>query len=350
MRTPGFGAQPRLNMLDDLLAHQLVFVGGKGGVGKTTIAAATALSAADRGRRCLLVSTDPAHSLGDIFRREIGDPQQELGPHLWGVEIDPDREAARHIDAVKSQMKALVHPRLYGEVDRQLDLARDAPGAAEAALLERVAMLMGQDGSRYDLVVFDTAPSGHTVRLLSLPEVMGAWMDGLLRHRQRAGRLAAALGRLGDGPAGGDELSLIDNPADHEPGSRNAQIHERLQARRRTFLVARERLLDPTTTAFLLVTNADKLSILESRRVRDLLSRFDVGVWGVVVNRVLPGAAGGEFLAARRRQEQAYRTEIDRLFARLPRVAVPLLEHDVHGTDALRQVGELLRRGWEAGR
>ena len=337
-----------MKMLEDLLAHQLVFVGGKGGVGKTTIAAAVAVAAADQGRRCLLVSTDPAHSLGDIFGREIGDRQQELGPDLWGVEIDPDREAARHIDAVKAQMKALVHPRLYGEVDRQLDLARDAPGSAEAALLERVATLMGHDGSRYDLVIFDTAPSGHTVRLLSLPEVMGAWMDGLLRHRQRAGRLTAALGRLGGGPAAGDELTLIDNPTDHEPGSREAQIHERLQARRRTFLVARERLLDQATTAFVLVMNADKLSILESRRVRDLLSRFDVGVWGVVVNRLLPSAAGN-FLAARRTQEQAYRTEIDRLFARVPRVAVPLLERDVHGTDALRQVGALLRRRWESG-
>ena len=337
-----------MKMLDDLLAHQLVFVGGKGGVGKTTIAAAVAVAAADQGRRCLLVSTDPAHSLGDIFGREIGDRQQELGPDLWGVEIDPDREAARHIDTVKAQMKALVHPRLYGEVDRQLDLARDAPGSAEAALLERVATLMGHDGSRYDLVIFDTAPSGHTVRLLSLPEVMGAWMDGLLRHRQRAGRLTAALGRLGGGPAAGDELALIDTPADHEPGSREAQIHERLQARRRTFLVARERLLDQATTAFVLVMNADKLSILESRRVRDLLSRFDVGVWGVVVNRLLPSAAGN-FLAARRTQEQAYRTEIDRLFARVPRVAVPLLERDVHGTDALRQVGALLRRRWESG-
>ena len=333
-------------MLQDLLAHQIVFVGGKGGVGKTTIAAALAVTAADGGRRCLLVSTDPAHSLGDIFEREIGDRRQALGPDLWGLEIDPDRAAARHVDDVKAQMKTLVHPRLYDEVDRQLDLARDAPGAAEAALLERVAALMGHDGSQYDLVVFDTAPSGHTVRLLSLPEVMGAWMDGLLRHRRRAGRFAAALGRFGGGAAGGDELSLIDQAADHAPGSREAQIHDRLQARRRTFLVARERLLDRTATAFLLVVNTDKLSILESRRVGDLLARFGVGIWGVVVNRVLPSTAGGEFLAARRAQESAYRAEIDRLFARLPRVTVPLLERDVHGAETLRRVGAALRREW----
>ncbi len=329
-------------MLKELLAHHLVFVGGKGGVGKTTVAAAVALAGADRGRRCLLVSTDPAHSLGDIFEREVGAKPRRLESGLWGLEIDPEAEAARHIDAVKAQMKALVHPRLYDEIDRQLDLTRYAPGAVEAALLERIAALMGEAGAAYDTVVFDTAPSGHTVRLLSLPEVMGAWMDGLLRRRERAGRLSSALKHLGGGQVEGDDLSLIDAARDQPPDSRDARIHDRLQARRRTFLVARERLVDPAATAFLLVVNTDKLSILESRRVAALLDRFDVAVWGVVVNRVLPEEADGAFLEARRAQERVYRMEIDGAFADLPRVSVPLLDSDVRGVAALRRIGSLL--------
>lgn len=329
---------------DGLLGRGIVFVGGKGGVGKTTTAAALALAAAERGRTCLVVSTDPAHSLGDIFGRAIGDTETALAPNLTGLEIDPDRAATAHIASVKERMKALVHPRLYDEIDRQLDLAAYTPGTTEAALIERVAELMAQAGSRFDMVIFDTAPSGHTVRLLSLPEVMSAWMDGLLRHRERSSRLGAMLGHLEGKPGRGDDLSLIDEHADHARDSREARINDILQARRRKFIVARERLLDVAGTAFLLVVNPDRLSILESRRVVDTLARFDLPVSSVVVNRVLPDTAdaAGAFIDARRAQERAYLREIEEVFPALPRTIVPLRPDDVQGFDALRAIGARL--------
>ena len=120
-----------------------------------------------------------------MFDLAIGSGERRLADNLWGLEIDPDEEAERHIASVKHRMKSLVHPRMYGEVERQLDLARLAPGTVEAALLERMAELMGEGGQRFDLVLFDTAPTGHTLRLLSLPEIMMAWTDGLLRHGER---------------------------------------------------------------------------------------------------------------------------------------------------------------------
>ena len=337
--------------LRELFGRHLIFVGGKGGVGKTTTAAALGLLAAEQGRSCLLVSTDPAHSLGDIFDTPIGDTETRLRERLHGLEIDPEVEAQSHIDRVKTQMKTLVHPRLYGEIERQLDLARYSPGTSEAALLERVAELMGEDGSRFDLVIFDTAPSGHTVRLLSLPEIMGAWTDGLLRHRERSGRLSSTLRHLGGGRVKGDDLSMIDSAADHPEGSVTAQISDVLQRRRRKFLVARERLVDKETTAFLLVMNPDKLSILESRKVVGLLRRFKIEVFGLVVNRVLPPdlvTGHEEFLDARRQQEDEYRKEIDEVFANLPQIVVPLLRRDVHGTESLMQIGRSLVEGWTA--
>lgn len=323
----------------------LLFVGGKGGVGKTTAAAALGLAAADRGRRCLLVSTDPAHSLADLFGRPVGDRGAAVADGLRALEIDPDRQADAHVRTVKARMKRLVHPRLYDEVDRQLDLARLAPGTMEAALLERVAEVMTLAGREYDQVVFDTAPTGHTVRLLSLPDVMAAWTDGLLGHRERAARLGAALRGLGGGRVRGDDLSRLETAADHEPGSRDARLDDLLRARRRKFIAAREQLLDRSRTAFVSVLNPDRLSVLETVRAHEVLRRFSIPVTALVVNRVLPDDAGGAFLAARRRQEARYLTEIDRAFAGVPRVRIPLLPGDVHDFDTLRALGRRIAGG-----
>ncbi len=110
--------------MHQLFDRRIIFVGGKGGVGKTTTAGALALMAADRGRSTLIVSTDPAHSLGDVFDIRIGNRETPLGPNLSGLEIDPEAEAESHIATVKMSMKSLVAPRLYGEIDRQLEFAR----------------------------------------------------------------------------------------------------------------------------------------------------------------------------------------------------------------------------------
>jgi arsenite-transporting ATPase len=212
----------------DLLDRRILFVGGKGGVGKTTTAAALGLQAAGRGRRCLVVSMDPAHSLGDIFEQPIGNREIALAEGLWGLEIDPDAAADQHIATVKETMRSLVRPALYSEIERQMTLARLAPGSTEAAMLERMSELMVEAPGRYDLIIFDTAPTGHTLRLLSLPEIMSAWTDGLLKHRERSDKLGEVFGRLGGkrSPAKGDDLSYLaeDAPGENDRDSRIRQI------------------------------------------------------------------------------------------------------------------------------
>ncbi len=327
----------------DLFDRRILFVGGKGGVGKTTVAASLALTAAKRGKRCLVVSTDPAHSLGDIFDREIGSRETALAPGLNGLEIDPDSEADRYLATVKQNMRSLVRPQLYGEIDRQMDLARHTPGAAEAAMLDRVADLMIDARGRQDLVVFDTAPTGHTLRLLSLPEVMAAWTDGLLRHQERSNHLGRVLRNLGGKRGKRDDLSLIDGgdpPA--EGGDTASRIQTVLLERRRKFHRARRLMLDADVTGFVLVLIPERLPILESRKALHTLRHFNVPVSAMVVNWVLPDHVDGAFFTKRREQEARYRAEIDETFASLRRIELPLLESDVQGIDTLERIGAML--------
>lgn len=328
--------------LSGLLRGSLLFVGGKGGVGKTTIAAALGLAAADAGRRCLVVSTDPAHSLGDVLDLRVGADERGVTAGLWAIEIDPDEEAEQHITSVKLQMKGLVHPRMHGEVDRQLDLAALAPGTMEAALLERMADLIGRAGSDYDLILFDTAPTGHTLRLLALPELMMAWTEGLLRHDERASSLNAALERFGGTPPKDDLALLQDALASRQASSRAARLTEILRRRQQKLRRAREALLDDSTSGFVLVMNPDRLSVVESGRARRSLAKARVPVSAVVVNRVLPPDVPGAFMEARRRQEQEYLETIEQEFGDLPRVRLPMLPDDIHGIEALRRVADRL--------
>ena len=330
--------------MDHLFDRRIIFVGGKGGVGKTTTAGALALMAGEAGRSTLLVSTDPAHSLGDIFDIRVGNKETPLAPNLAGLEIDPEAEAERHIATVKMSMKSLVAPKMYGEIDRQLELARHSPGTVEAALLERMADLMSDAKSRFDLLIFDTAPSGHTIRLLSLPEVLSAWSDGMLGQQDRSRRLGDLLKVFGRDHSREDEFGMIGGSKEESDDSRDSRIQDILLTRRRKFHRARALLTDPAVTAFLMVLTAERLPILETKKTLDLLGKFDVPVAGMIVNRLLPPEADGDFLQERRAQEQEYRDEIDRTFAHLQRVYLNLLPHDVHGVETLLEIGRAILR------
>ena len=302
-----------------------MFFGGKGGVGKTTCSAALALWASEQGRRVLLVSTDPAHSTSDVLGTTLGPDVTEVMPGLSGLEIDPEREARRYLDDVKARLTGLFAPGVIREAARQIELAASMPGVADVALFDRMADVMMTRAGEFDLVVFDTAPTGHSLRLLRMPELMTTWIEALARRRREANAGMAAAGQVGTGaePAPDPVLALLDQRA------------ARLGA-------VRDELANGERVGFVLVLVPERLPIEETVRARQALEDSRMHVDGLVVNRVLPDEASGSYFEARKSQERVYLDEIDRRLSGTPRAIVPLLPTDVHGLETLRTVGTFL--------
>ena len=299
-----------------LIDKRVLFFGGKGGVGKTTCASAMAVAASQAGKRVLLVSTDPAHSTSDMFERPIGPEPVPMLPNLHGLEIDGAFESRRYVAEVKEHIKDLFGPNILKEAHRQIDLAASMPGAEEMALFDRIGALIRGEDDRFDVIIFDTAPTGHTLRLIRMPELMEAWIRALSRSRR------AMLGI--------------------EQDDKTDPVMMSLSARLEHLREFRARLLSPRVSAFVLVLIAERLPVEETARAIDLLDEAGVTVGGLVINRILPDTSPDPFLRARHDQEQVYLDEIDRRFKKHLKVRVPQLPSDVHGVQTLAHLATVL--------
>ncbi len=250
-----------------------VFFGGKGGVGKTTVSCAYARKCAADGIETLVVSTDPAHSVTDVFdQRFSDDPEPVEGvDHLDAMEIDPEDEVQRHLQEIREGLSEQVSSAMVSEINRQLEMSHGPPGAYEAALFDAFIGVMREESDPYDRVVFDTAPTGSTLRLLGLPELLEGWIDRLMYKRRQSIDLfeKAAIGNM-------EPRRMMDG----DP------VLARLQRRKEFFEYAGETLR--SEAAFFLVLNPDQLSVNETGRAIDGFADRDLSVRGLVANKLTP--------------------------------------------------------------
>lgn len=266
-----------------------------------------------------MVSTDPAHSLADAFGRSIGGDSVPLAENLRGLEIDPAAEAKKYMELVQEKTLDLVSAAIVDEIKRQIEIAYMSPGAEEAAIFDKFVELMESAGKDYDSIVFDTAPTGHTLRLLTLPEILGAWIDQLIEKRRKAMHLMKMASRY--------DSKLADR-------IKEDPILDTLTARKEKFELARDLLTDASLSAFFFVMNAERLSILETARAVEMLERHGIAIGGIVINKLIPPDAGA-FFDKRRASQESCLGDIRARFPRFPLVELPLLETDVQGLEQL---------------
>jgi arsenite-transporting ATPase len=293
---------------------------GKGGVGKTSIAAATALMCADRGLRTMVLSTDIAHSLADAFETPLGPEPSEIAPNLWGQEPDVYYNIARYWRTIQTYVSELFAWRGLDEV--MAEEMTDLPGMDELGNLLWITDHV--DSGKYDVVVVDAAPTGETLRLLSLPDASRWWIERIAP----IGRRMTKLGR----PILENVLG-IPIPSD-EVFAAAERLLERLADVHRL-------LSDPDQTSVRITLALDKLSVAEARRSYTYFHLFGYLSDMIIANRVLPANAG-PFFARLREAQQGYLPIVEQEFGPVPVRTVPQFDHEMVGIDRLREIGKAL--------
>lgn len=307
---------------------RVILMTGKGGVGKTSVAAATGLRCAELGYKTLVLSTDPAHSLADSFDLEMSHEPREVKPNLWGAELDALRELESNWGAVKRYITQVLQARgLEGVEAEELAIL---PGMDE--IFSLVRMKRHYDEDDYDVLIIDSAPTGTALRLLSLPEVAGFYMRRFYKPFQAVSAALRPLVEPFFRPIAG--FSLPNNEVMDAP----YEFYEQL--------VELEKVLtDPTKTSVRLVTNPEKMVLKESLRAHAYLCLYNVATDLVIANRIIPEAVTDPFFRQWKENQEKYRKEIHDDFSPLPIKEVPLYSEELCGLEALERLKETLYAG-----
>ncbi len=307
---------------------RVILMTGKGGVGKTSVAAATGLRCAELGYKTLVLSTDPAHSLADSMELELGHEARPVRPNLWGAELDALAELEGNWGAVKRYITQVLQARgLDGVQAEELAIL---PGMDE--IFGLVRMKRHYDEGEYDVLIVDSAPTGTALRLLSIPEVGGWYMRRFYKPLQG---MSAALRPLVEPlfrPIAG--FSLPDKEVMDAP----YEFYEQIEALEQV-------LTDNQQTSVRLVTNPERMVIKESLRAHAYLSLYNVATDLIVANRIIPDEVTDPFFQRWKVSQQQYKQEIYDNFHPLPVKEVPLFAQELCGLEALERLQATLYPG-----
>jgi len=286
---------------------------GKGGVGKTSVAAGTARGCAAAGQRTLVISTDPAHSLSESLGAELGADPVQAGDGLWGQEVKAQEEMERHWSGVQEWLGELLMER---GVDRiSAEELTVPPGGDELFALLRLQS--HHESGEWDVVIVDCAPTGETLRLLSFPDVARWWIDKVFPFERQLMAAARPIAR-----------SLLDISL---PGRAVFADVERLS---QNLIAMNEILRDRTRSTIRLVMNPDKMVIGEAMRTFTYLNLYGYLTDAVIVNRLFPPGVG-EYFASWRRVQEEHLELVHSAFAPVPVLCAPYFEQEVVGPEML---------------
>lgn len=303
---------------------RIILYTGKGGVGKTSIAAATALESAKLGNKTLVVSTDPAHSLADSLDIKLSNEPEEIVQNLWAQEIDAIHEVEEGWGKVQKYLTDLFTSKAIKDITTQ-ELTV-FPGMED--LLSLLRILKYYKEGRFDTIIIDCAPTGETLALLSFPEMLRWWMEKLFPIKKKAIKVAGPIAEslLKIPMPSGQVLDEID------------KIYYELDEMKKIFS-------DRDITSIRIVVNPEKMVIKEAKRSFTYLNIYDFNIDAVVVNRVIPSDVTDNYFKVWKDIQKKYKEEIIESFSPVPIFYAPLFENEVVGVDMLRRMSKAIFQG-----
>lgn len=300
---------------------RIILYTGKGGVGKTTVSAATALKAAQAGMKTLVISTDAAHSLADSFDLELGHEPTRIEKNLWGQEINSLIEMEQSWDIIQGYVENVF---AWGGIEEiMVEELMNFPGLDE--LFSLLQIKKHHDQGTYDLIVVDCAPTGETLRMLTFPEITRWWLERLFPLQRRATAVARPIMKALTG------LPLPDR-----------QIYDSVEDFFLRLEGVHQLFSDPDVTSVRLVLNPEKMVIKEAQRTYTYLSLFGYPVDAVIANRIFPDSIEDHFFDEWKHIQVKYHAMVEEAFHPLPILDAPLFEREIVGRKMLKEMGRHL--------